>query len=463
VIPGVAQSEGEAAVATVQTYETDVLVIGAGMAGMTAAFCAAINGARVTVIEVAPAIGGSAVLSGTHLWTATSLEQHLEQCPDADPVIARAFHEGFAEAAGFVRSSGVEFTEDLQVLFGRGNRFDIVSYFERAQQAVERGGGSVHVNTQVQSLLFDEGGVAGVRAIDAGGVTDIKAHWTVLATGGFQANRALTQRYLGDRSARVLLRSNPYSSGEGLRLGLSVGGQLSGHMDDFYGHLIAWPLPEFTPTEFARFACLWTDAVVLLNLDGQRFTDESLGDHVNAQRVAEQRQGRAVAILDENLHKTRVMRPHVAGIPAYDEIAESREVGAHATTAETLEELGRQISGWGFAGGELPRVIADYNALLTSGRDGQPPRSGNRIPFGAGPYYALEVKPGMTFTEGGLRVDVDGQVVGESGEPVGRLSAAGGDVGGVFSGGYAGGLALAAVFGLKGGQLAAAASSRLPA
>jgi succinate dehydrogenase/fumarate reductase flavoprotein subunit len=450
-------------VAATQTYETDVVVIGGGMAGMTAAFCAALQGARVTVIEVAPAIGGSAVLSGTHLWTATSVQQHLEQCPDADPVIARAFHEGFAEAADFVRSSGVEFTGDLQVLYGRGNRFDIVSYFERAQQAVVHSGGSVHVNTQVQSLLFDDHGVAGVRATDAGGVTDIRAGWTILATGGFQANRALTQRYLGDRSGRVLLRSNPYSSGEGLRLGLSAGGQLSAHMDDFYGHLIAWPLPEFTPREFARFACLWTDATVLLNLDGQRFTDESLGDHVNVQRVAEQPQGRAVAILDENLHKARVLQPHVAGIPAHDEIAESREVGAHAATAGTLDELGRQISTWGFAGHELPRVIADYNTLLTSGNGAQPPRSGNRDLFGEGPYYALEVKPGMTFTEGGLRVGTDGQVVGEDGEPVGRLSAAGGDVGGVFSGGYAGGLALAAVFGLKGGQLAAAARAPQPA
>jgi succinate dehydrogenase/fumarate reductase flavoprotein subunit len=444
----------------IDRYETDVVVIGAGMAGMTAAFYAAREGAKVTVIDVAPAVGGSAVLSGTHLWTATSLEQHLTQCPDADPAIARAFHEGFAEAVEFVRSSGVEFSQDLPVLYGRGNRFDVVAYLSKARQAVERSGGHIHLSTQVDLLLTSADGVDGVRARDAGGVTDIQARWTILATGGFQANRAMTQRYLGERASHVLLRSNSYSSGEGLRLGLSVGGQHSAHMEDFYGHLIAWPLPEFTHRQFSHFSCLWTESVVLLNVDGERFTDESLGDHMNAQRVSEQRQGRAVAILDENLRQTQVLRPHVAGLPAYDEIEESRKVGAHAARSGTITELGRAISAWGFAGDDLPGVIAEFNALVTSDRVARPPRAGNRIPLGKGPYYALELKPGLTFTEGGLRVAADGQVLSVSGQPIGRLSAAGADVGGVFSGGYAGGLALAAVFGVKGGHLAAGAAVR---
>lgn len=431
------------------TYEADLLVIGAGMGGLTAAYYAAAQGASVVVVEKAPEVGGSAALSGAHLWTAPTYEVLREQCPSGDAELGRAFVEHFPETVEWVRSSGVQFSEPLDVLFGRGYRFDILTYFERAVRTVEAAGGWVLRSTFVDHLLTDGDRVTGARVRDADGFTEVVARCTLLCTGGFQGNRGFLQQFLGDRSAHLLLRSNPWSSGDGLRLGLSVGADVTGDMATFYGHLIAWPLVEFLPKDFVRLAFIYSDRGVLLNVAGERFTDESLGDHRNTQRVAEQPTGRAVLVFDETIRATSAVAPVVKGAESVDTIREAELAGARVASAPTVDALAEAIAEWGYDGRRAAGTIAAYNEAL--GRDGgpRPARRRNPVPVGEPPFHAVELKPGITFTEGGLRVDGEGRVLDRGGGPVPGLLAAGADIGGVFDGGYAGGLALASVFGLR--------------
>lgn len=421
--------------------EADLLVIGAGMAGMTAGFAAARAGARVVVVEKAPSMGGSAALSGGYLWTATSLEQALEQCPRGDPELLGTLIDGFPAAVELIRSAGVDFSDEIDVLYGRGWRVDVLTYFRRAKVAVENAGGTVQTHCSVETLCVQDGRVVGAVVRDAESQMRIRAPWTLLSTGGFQANRALLQQFFGDRAAHLLLRSNPYSSGDGLRLGLAAGGAHSEVMDAFYGHLIAWPLPQFTPREFARHALVFSEHGVLLNVDGRRFTEEWSGDHVNAQRVGAQPQGRALLVIDEAVRSTYAVRPIVGPSEAVDKIADGIAAGARVASAGTLVELGTAVAGWGFHVADLAAQVGSYN-------DDAP------TPVGGGPYYAVEARPGMTFTQGGLRTDREGRVLGADGSVVDGLLAAGADMGGIYSGGYAGGLALASVFGLRTARLA---------
>src|SRR6185503_10706417 len=112
------------------------------MAGHTAAGHAAFLGARVLLIEKGPAFGGNAVLSGTSLWTAPTLEVLRERAPDGDFDLARRVVEGYASAIVWMRSTGVQLSAPRHVLgYGRGFRFDVVSYFDRCRALVaDRGG-----------------------------------------------------------------------------------------------------------------------------------------------------------------------------------------------------------------------------------------------------------------------------------------------------------------------------------
>jgi succinate dehydrogenase/fumarate reductase flavoprotein subunit len=123
-------------------------------------------------------------------------------------------------------------------------------------------------------------------------------------------------------------------------------------------------------------------------------------------------------------------------------------------TADSWESLGEAVRRWGFDGAQLPGTVAEFNDLvLRESPDGQndkgPGRRKHRIALGGGPYYAMETRPGITFTQGGLSVDEHARVLDSSGRPVGGLLAAGADIGGLYGGGYAGGLAQATVFGHK--------------
>jgi succinate dehydrogenase/fumarate reductase flavoprotein subunit len=422
-------------------FEADLLVVGAGMAGLTAGCVAAQAGAIVAVIEKSPQTGGSAALSGACLWTAQTYEQLHGECPAGEPELGRMLVESFPETLEWLRSTGVAFSKEVTVLRGRGkgHRIDMLAYLSRAETAIESAHGLVSRRTTVDSLLFDSGRrVVGARVRDDTGVTEVSAPWTLLATGGFQGNRGMLEYYFGQRAGRALLRSNPYSTGDGLHLGLSAECALSAVMDAAYGHLIASPLPEFTVRDYLRYACLYSTEGVLVNTDGQRFTREWRGDHWNMQFVMRQRQGRAVLVIDEAVHQDAAKSAPSEGLEAFDKLTDAAEAGARTASAASLDELGSHVSTWGYDMKGLPDAVREHSAEAAD--------AGTR-PLGKGPYHAIEVRPAITFTQGGLCVSPRAQALDAGGAPVPGLLVAGADAGGVYNGGYAGGLAMASVFG----------------
>jgi succinate dehydrogenase/fumarate reductase flavoprotein subunit len=103
----------------------DLLVLGAGMAGLAAAAHAAREGASVVLVEKAPRVGESAEYAG-FLWTAPTLEVMREINPDGDPSLAARLVEGYPDAMDWVRSLGVEVKEPVTVLgYGRGSQTDM--------------------------------------------------------------------------------------------------------------------------------------------------------------------------------------------------------------------------------------------------------------------------------------------------------------------------------------------------
>jgi succinate dehydrogenase/fumarate reductase flavoprotein subunit len=432
--------------------DADLLVLGGGMGGMTAAGYAAARGARVIVLEKGPEIGGSAVLSGTSLWTVATLEALRERAPRGDPELGRHLVETYREALAWVRSTGVPMAPPRLVLgYGRGFRFDILDYLRRCESLVRAAGGHVLRNTTAERLVVRDGAVAGavVSGPDGSGAVDAPA--TIVATGGWQGDRALLREIFGPNGDLILHRANPHSTGEGQALARSAGAAMAGDMRTFYGHLMMSPIPNFAREHYTRMGVWYSQESLLLNVRGERFTDESLGDHQSAQAAVLQPEAKALLVLDEFIAVNFQMSGNT--IPA--SLAEARREGVRIADAQTLEELGGTVAPWGFDGERAVRSVREYNDHLF-GKLPAPavPRRWSRHPLLDPPFHALEVRPAITFTHGGLRVDTSARVLDERGAPIQGLLAAGADIGGIYNGGYAGGLALACVYGMTAAQTA---------
>jgi succinate dehydrogenase/fumarate reductase flavoprotein subunit len=244
----------------------------------------------------------------------------------------------------------------------------------------------------------------------------------VLATGGFQGDRELVRRHVTSQADRLWLRANPWSAGDGLRLGLARGAALSSGLDEFYGRNMPAPPARVTEDRFVELAQLYGRYALVVDERGERFVHEpvSWSELELVQATARRPGGRAWYVVDG-----RALREQVRGRTVAEMIAAAEAAGGTVRRAPALAGLG------------LP-PLPDAPEL--------------REP----PFTAVHVAPGITHTIGGLRIDARARVVGEDGAPLEGLYACGADVGGIATGGYASGLAAALVFGRIAAESAAA-------
>ena len=426
----------------------DLLIFGGGMAGMSAAARACRDGANVILVEKGPAIGGSAMYAG-FIWTAPTVEVMRDVNPDADPALSARVVEQYGDALDWVRSLGVIVGEPVTVLgYGRGCATDMANYLLACERLV-RERGELLVGWSAQRLLFEDGGVVGAEIQSASGEQRvIRARSTLLATGGFGGDPALRAQHIHTLAADLPLRSNPHSVGDGMRLGLSVGAAFGPPDAGFYGHLIPSKVAYTNPYEFTDLTFYHSEHGVLLNLDGGRFCDETIGDHLNTLYVLEQRDARALLVYDQRVHNEWMMAPYVEGVEPLDKFQLAYRRGARAAVADDIEEFEALPDEWGYPGPAARDTLLEFNRQCEAGAP-SPGRKLDAAPLVDPPYYVIEVIPAITFTFSGLRIDPRARVLDDSGQVIPGLLAAGADAGGVFHRAYAGGLACALVFGLQ--------------
>ena len=283
----------------------------------------------------------------------------------------------------------------------------------------------------------------------------------VLTTGGFQGARDELTRHIGPNADRLLLRSNPGSVGDGLRMARSAGAGGTTAMSTFYGHLIGYPINRFEPQDYLPASQYYSGSTVFVNLRGERFVDETEGDELLNQAVTFQPQARGVLIFDDHVRRTEGTEEPFPGLGVIDRYAVAVEAGARHAEAETLEDLVAAVAAWGVDGMRLTRTLERYVEVAAAGggvADGVPVAAGARPPR-TGPFYALMVQPSITFTFGGIRTDTAGAALDHDGRPIPGLYAAGADIGGLSNYGYAGGLAPGYITGRWAGASAARAVS----
>ena len=439
----------------------DLLVLGGGMAGMSAAARAASDGARVVLVEKGEAIGGSAAYAG-FVWTAPSVEVMRRVNPDADPKLTDRLVEGFPNALEWVRSLGVHVADPVTVIgYGRGCATDMANFLLTCERIV-RDRGEILVRARAERLLIEDGVVCGAEVITAPGETRvIRAGSTLLATGGFGGDPGLRAELIGEAARDLPLRANRNSVGDGLRLGRSAGAAVGPPDAGFYGHLIPSRVAYSDPYEFTDLTFYHSEHGILVNLEGRRFCDETIGDHLNTLDVLDQPEARALMITDQRVHDQWMLAPYVEGVEPLDKFQLAYKRGARAAVAEDVEEFEYLPEEWGYPGEAVRDAVLEFNRQCESGRP-SPGRELDAAPLVDPPYYVIEVIPAITATWTGLRIDEHARVLDGDGRPVPGLYAAGSDAGGVFNRAYAGGLASALVFGLEAAAAVTAGAAAAP-
>ncbi|WP_040795971.1 FAD-dependent oxidoreductase [Nocardia higoensis] len=431
---------------------TDVLVIGAGMAGLTTAARALSRGASVVVVEKAPAVGGSALFAG-YAWTAPDHEVMEQVNPDGDPALRRALVDGFADGVDWIRSTGVEVADAVPILgYGRGHAFDTNQYIDECRRRVVADG-TLFLGAETTELRTSEGAVVGanVRLAD-GTLCEIEAGATVLATGGFQGDAELVREYVHPAADTIPLRSNPVSAGAGLRLAESVGAATGTPRSGFYGHLVPTEVEFRDSGDFVALSLYYSEHALLFDLTNRRFTDETLGDHLTTVALMDRPEARGLLIADERVYQQWVLTSYVEGAVAIDKVDLTSKRGGRCGVAADLDELAYLPEEWGYDGAAIAEQIRAINA---AGADVQPSRRKDSAPLDQGPYYVIEARPAITFPFHGVRIDASGRVLAAAGGVVPGLFAAGSDTGGLYDHAYAGGIAPALVFGLAAADAAA--------
>ena len=475
----------------------DVVVVGSGIAGLSAAVSALEAGASVAVLERAAKEerGGN-----------TRYTESFWRMRDRDTV-AHDFDERLAGNAGghfdpeFVKDAGrpyedwprplraFAFTDPelirvwgedagpaLRWLEGFGVRWDFLpTYFpyqsttriapvggglalvEALAAEAERLSASLFYETAARGLVRSgEGEIVGVEAVQRGRPRHLMGR-VVLASGGFEGNPEMLARYIGPKAqwTRPVARGGYYNRGEGVAMGLAAGAAPAGEFGAFHAQPVDPRSGAIEPV------VLHYGYGVLVNREGARFTDEAAGPvDAGYERVAravlEQPEGLAWAVFDAGLDDAPHWRVTVRS---------DRE----PLEAPTVERLAGAA---GLDPAALSAALAAYNAACPEdasafrpdGPDGlatrglRPPKSNWARPLLRPPFRAWPVICANCFTFGGLRIDANGRAIDLDGDPIPGLYAAG-ETAGLYYGDYTGATSVmrGAVFGRRAGRHAAGA------
>lgn len=459
---------------TTQEMRTDVLVVGSGIGGLTAALRAQKAGARVIVLEKAYEPGGTTAHSEGGVAN-SKYEDMRANAPDGDPDVQRTVAENVDKWGEFMDNIGAPVGGSSAP--GSGRSIAPVMWVTFMVRMIEAGGGKVLVETPMLRLLTNrQEEVIGVLADSPKGLIRILAKAVVLATGGWMTNATLIQQHitrhfgsLRQRNAAHYDRKPPFL-GDGLFAALQVGGQPStGAFDSFYGHLLP-ARPGKITNPMSNWSAYFSPWCVAVNRFGRRFTDEAQGkltgrqmtrqgEQLCVQEVARQPDAMAAYVYDDVVYKQYACEN--CGLGGIDKYVAYKMSGAPTAMANTLLELAAQMEAWGvgMSAEAIVRDITEYNQAARNGKTWALPvpktSARHALVLDNPPFYAILGQAGITSTHGGIRVDTLGQVLHRSGKPIPGLFAAGVDIGNFSNCTYLGNLCLGAAYGYVSGGSAA--------
>ncbi len=463
---------------SIPEIDCDVVVIGGGIAGLSAAISALNEGAEVILLEKAPKLqrGGNSAIADAQIRYPHEADEY---CPTrqtkedffdaflrisrgrANKELVQVVVDNAADVVDWLTEMGIEWEKGYPNVAGYrrqpvGGGWQLV---DTLYKQLERGGVHVAYETAAETLLTSRSGrVVGVRALEPEGYTNIKARGgVVIACGGFEANPEMRVRYLGRHMDGLILRGSRYNTGDGLRMALAIGAMPAGQWGDFHSAVLD---ARSTPFECGVTAIYIFQLGLFIDEDGERFLDE--GEDFRDQTyvkfskaILAHKGGVAFNVFDN--------KPRSEDQEAWKRAIRTEE---EAFEAPSIRELAARIE---VPGDRLERSIEEYNAACQAGifdpltLDGLATRGlgVNKTnwarPLDTPPYLAYPVTGGITFTFGGLKSNPQAQVVHSTGRAIPGLYVAGEPMGELYYYNYMGATSVlrGAVFGRIAGWEAA--------
>jgi fumarate reductase flavoprotein subunit len=457
-----------------QQKQSDVVIIGAGMAGLVAANRAAQLGMKVLVLEQGADekyLCNSRFTGGTlHVALCDIMldEHELAQTISTvtqgfvSPQLARMFAAEGRRVVRWLQDEGLRFMKASASAYhnwvlappGRvrpgldweGRAGDVM--LRTLEANLGKRGGAILRGARARNLAFEQGVCIGVEGLRGDEPFTLRARAVVIADGGFQGDAELVGKFITPHPERLKQRGAGTGRGDGLRMAQAQGAALIG-TDRFYGHALSrdalhndqlWPYPYLDSL---------VTAGIVVNAAGERFADEGIGGVYVANMIAQLPDPLSAWVIFD--HASWEGPGKNGLIPANPHLP---KVGGTLIQAADLFALARSVA---VSETILIRTVIAYNeALAHSALDAlSPPRSARKAkpqPIATAPFYAAPLCAGITYTMGGIAVDEHARALGADGAPLPGLYVAGAASGGLEGGpavGYVGGLVKCGVTGLR--------------
>ncbi len=445
----IAVSNGNAATKTVAVSDTscDIVIIGAGGAGLCAATEAAGKGAKVIVLEKMAIAGGNTNASTGGLnasETSVQKKLNIEDSNDQyyadtmkggynlnDPALVRNMVEKSAETVDWLISLGADLS-DVGKMAGSTNKRTHRPQGGAAigahlvpvlKKAAEDAGAELRFNAKVTDIIEENGKPAGVKVSTADGDYKITAKAVIIATGGFGANNDMVVKY------------KPELAGFGTTNHKGATGDAFAWIEKFNAALVQMEQIQTHPTVVPSNGLMITEAVrgngaIMVNREGKRFGNEMATRDVMSKDILAQTGKTAYLLFDQGV------RESLKAIEGYVK-------QGLLTQDDTLAGLAAKLN---MSAENLEANVKAYNDYQASGNgDKDFGRKASEMPraIATGPYYAVEVGPAVHHTMGGIKINTNAEVLNTSDAVIPGLYAAGEVTGGVHGGNRLGGNAVA--------------------
>lgn len=437
---------------------TDIVIIGAGGAGMAAAVEATEAGKSVIIVEKMPIVGGNTNRATGGINAAETKVQEAAGIVDTketfyndtlvggkeknDPVLLQTMVDNAPGAVDWLNEMGAELTRVTLSGGATNPRIHTPEDGSPVGPVVVRVLSDklkelkvdIMMETTAKKINVKDGAVTGIEVMDVNGNSFvINAKAVIVTTGGFGANSTMVEEYRPDLVG-FSTTNHSGATGDGISMSLEASAGLT-DIGEIQTHPTTDPESGYMFTEGLR-----GDGAILVNSSGVRFTGELLTRDVVSANILKQEGGIAYLITNEE------MRLDNASLAGYVK-------KGYAIEGKTIEELAKALE---IDATALMATMNTYGEAVKAGVDKEFNREHLTQTLENGPYYALKVTPAIHHTMGGLKIDNSTHVLTEEGTIISGLYAAGEVTGGVHGGNRIGGNAVTdiIVFGRIAGQMA---------